>query len=83
MSLTDADSYVSFTGSNTTLKAGSILNLGSGEIHANTLVAEQGSTIKTIIYETDEGGYANGVLNVETLNINPNTNVKISNTVAI
>ena len=82
MSLTDADSYVNFTGSNTTLKAGSILNLGSGEIHANTLVAEQGSTIKTIIYEKDEGGYANGVLNVETLNINPNTNVKISNTVA-
>ena len=49
MSLTDADSYANFTGSNTTLKAGSILNLGSGEIHANILVAEQGSTIKTII----------------------------------
>ena len=81
MNLTDADSSVIFTGSNTTLKAGSILNLGPGEISANRLVTESGSTIKTIIYETDDG-YANGVLNVETLIINSNANFKISNTVA-
>jgi len=80
LSLSSSDSSIQFNGSNTTIRTGATLDLGSGILSANNFTTESGSIIKTSFYE-NENGYANGLLNVDTLNINPNTILNISNIV--